>query len=161
MQRLRDRCAAGDQAAAAHRRHEQIELGYFDEQLECDRARARHDERIVVGLDEGEPTLRRQPCADVLAIVCIAVIHHDLGSVAARCLELRVRGVLRHHDRRARAEQARGERHRLRMIPRGVREHAPRSVVLVERHDLVVRTAELERTTSLETLRLHVHGCLC
>ena len=56
-----------------------------------------------------------------------------------------------------RAEQARGDRDRLRMVAGRVGEHAAPPQVLRQRRDLVVRAAKLERAAALEALGLQMH----
>ena len=155
-QRLRRGRAAGDEAAAADRHEQHVELGHVGEQLERDRSLAGHHERVVVRPHEREPALLREPGADLLAALRPAVVRHDVGAVAARRVELRGRRVLGHDDRRARAEERRGDRDGLRVVAGRVRENAAPQRVLVERRDLVERAAELEGAAALEALRLDV-----
>ena len=75
-----------------------VELRCVLEQLERGRPLAGHDQRVVVRLHELEPAFRREPCADLLAILAPAVVRHDLGAVAARRLELRLCDVHRIAD---------------------------------------------------------------
>ena len=155
-QRLRGGRAAGDQPAAADRHDEHVELRHVVEQLQRGRPLARHHERVVVRAHELEPALGGQPRADLLAALRPAVVPDDLGAVAPRRVDLRGRRVLRHEDRRGRAEQPRGDRHRLRVVAGRVRDDAAAPDGFRQRRDLVVRAAELERAAALEALRLDV-----
>ena len=63
MPGLRARAAtrhAGDQAAAADRHHQRVEIGHRIEHLERHRALAGDDRFVVVGMDEGQPFALRQ-----------------------------------------------------------------------------------------------------
>jgi hypothetical protein len=108
------------------------------------------------GFHELEPSLGRQPLADLLAALRPAVVRDDLGAVAARRVELRGRRVLGHDDRRVRAEEPRRDRDGLRVVAGRESQDAKSQRVLVEGRDLVERAAELEGAAALEALRLHV-----
>ena len=114
---------------------------------------AGHDQRVVVGRHELERRARaRARRASASRSPRVAVVGDDLGAVAARRLELRRRRVLRHQDRRVRAEQP---RRRARPPARGCPTRTRRTRRPVgQRRDLVVRAAELERAAALQVLRL-------
>ena len=67
------------------------------------------------------------------------------------------RRVMRHHDGRLAAMQLRGERHGLRMVARGERDDAIRTLRIGQRIHRVVATAELERAHALQVLGLAEH----
>ena len=93
-----------------------------------------------------------------LALLAQPVVEDDLGAVAARGLELRPRRVARHDDHRRGPEQARHQRHRLRVVARGVGDHAARQRLRRQPRDGVVGAAELERPHALQVLALEEHG---
>jgi hypothetical protein len=78
----------------------------------------RHDQRIVVGMDEGEVA----PCAlghrVGLGAVEVLALEDHLGAEALGLLDLHERRVPRHHDRRGNAEPRGVVRHPLRVVAR-------------------------------------------
>ena len=103
---LGDRRAAGDEPAAADGDDERVDEAGVLDQLERRRSLAGHDQRVVVRRHD----LRRLRSArelggDRFAVSGVAVVGDDVGAVATRGLDLVLRRVLGHQDRRVRAEQ--------------------------------------------------------
>jgi hypothetical protein len=79
---------------------------------------SRHHMVVVEGGHQYQPTVPRQTLADRDAIVLHPVIEHDVGTMAARILDLQTRGVGRHDDHSRSAYVARSASHGLRMVSR-------------------------------------------
>jgi hypothetical protein len=119
---------AADQAAAAHRDHEHVEVRHGLQHFQPHRALARDDGVIVVGVHEGQ-VLRCGELEGVGARLLQRVaMQHHLGTEAARALDLHAGGEARHHDHRAQAQALRVVGHTLRMVAGGHGHHAARAL---------------------------------
>ena len=89
------------------------------EQLERDRALPGHHQGIVERVHEHHAALGGEFVDELLAILAVALVLDDLGAVALGGGALERRRVGGHEDDRARAAQARRQRHRLGVVARG------------------------------------------
>src|SRR3954463_7835943 len=87
---------AGDEAAAADRDDDHVEVGHLVKQLEARGALARHDEWLVVGMHEREAAVAREVAGHPVAVVGVAIELEHLGAVALGRGALGWRRVLRH-----------------------------------------------------------------
>ena len=145
---------ARDEPAAAHRHQQDIERVDVCEQLERDRALARHHLWVVERVHEHHAALGGELVDKLLAVLAVALVLHHLGAVALGGSALERRGVVGHQDHGAGAAQPSGQRHRLRVVARGHGAHAPLELIRRQRGDGVVGAAELERAHALEGLAL-------
>jgi hypothetical protein len=76
------------------------------------------DGRMVIGWNDGRALALRQSLRDLLAVLEISVVCHDAAAVGSRGLNFGCRGIIGHDDGGADAEDARGQRNRLRMVSR-------------------------------------------
>ena len=143
-----------DVAAAAHADEQGVERAGFFDQLHRGRALAGDDVRVVVRRDQREAALFGQTLADRFAVFAVAVVDDDLAAVASGRRDLRRRRVVRHDDGRRQADQACGERDRLRMVARGESDDAGLALRRIEQGQRVVGATELERAHALEVLAL-------
>src|SRR5690606_33096324 len=148
---------AGDEAAAPDRHDHDVGVGRVLEDLEADRALARDDVRIVERMDEREAALAPQ-CLALLERLEDGAVEDDVGAVRAARLDLRARGVRRHHDRAGDALAARAVRERLRVVARGDGDEAAGTLLGGEAAQPVEDAADLERAGLLETLGLDGHA---
>ena len=157
LRRHRDR-DPGDESAAADAHDEQISVGEVIEHLERARSVARDHPVVVVRMEE------------IRAVTVLYLLHertetqhvrreHDLGAVAARRLDLRLRRGLRHRDGDLRADRAAGVCDRLGGVPGAHRHDAVRALLRGEAEDRVHRAAGLERARPLEVLGLEEGSC--
>jgi hemerythrin superfamily protein len=156
-QRARRQRRATEQAAAAERHQQHIQRTGFLEQLARRRALPCEHVGVVVRRDHRQTALRREPGRERFAVLRVAIEQHDLAAIAARGIDLGLRRVERHEDRRRNAEQARGQRDRLRMIARRECDHARCALRGRELRQRVEGAAELERAHSLQVLALEIH----
>jgi hypothetical protein len=81
LHRARRDGAACDQPAAADRDHQGIEVEDVLQHLERDGALPRDDQRIVIGVHEGEPALARDALGAHLRLRHAFAVEHDLGAM--------------------------------------------------------------------------------
>ena len=115
-QRRRGDRRAGQQSAAAAGHEEIVERADFFDQLARGRALAGDDVRVIVGRDQRQAALVREPAADRLAVLAVAIVEDDLAAVAFRGDALHGRRVGRHDDDARDVEHLPGERDRLRVV---------------------------------------------
>jgi hypothetical protein len=109
---------------------------------------------VVVGRDQHRVAFPPQALGHLFAFLAGRIVGDDPRAVALGGAALGGGGVLRHHDRRPCPEQAAGERRRLGVVARGVREDAARALLGREPGHGVVGAPELEGTRSLQVLAL-------
>ena len=153
-QRTQRQRGPAEQAAATQAHEHRVELADLLHQLQRRGALAGDDIRMVVGRDQRQAALARQPTADRLAIFGVAVVHHDLGAIAARCRHLGTRRIVRHHDGGRDAQLPRRQGDRLRMVAGREGDHAGAPLRLAELRQRIEGAAELEGTGTLEVLAL-------
>ena len=148
---------AGDQAAAADRDHQHVEIGDLLQHFERDRALAGDHARIVVGVNPGETALTCDRLGADLRVGDALAVEHDFGAMRLRRLDLHEWRRHRHHDG-GRNPQARG------MIGNGLGvvagrhgDHAAGALDVPERGELVERAALLERVGDLKVLVFDEH----
>ena len=83
---------AGDEAAAADRHEDRVEIALMLAQhLDRNRALARDHVRIVERMDEGEVALAREYRRVLVRLVVVIALEHDLGAEIHHRLHLDVR----------------------------------------------------------------------
>ena len=145
--------------AAAAAAHEHVGVGDAGGRrllgdLEADGALPRDHLRVVERLDQRHAALRRDPPANLLAALRLAVVQHHLGAVRLRVRNLERRRVLGHHDDRRDAERLRRARDALPVVAAAVRDDAARALGVGNRRDRAPRAADLERARALQALGL-------
>ena len=121
---------ARDQAAAADRHHQHVQIRRRRQHLERERALARDDQRIVVGMDEGQVALGRDLAREHRRVLDRIALEHDLGAELRGLLDLHERRQARHHDGRRNPEPRRVAGHALGMIAGRHGDHAARPLLL-------------------------------
>src|SRR5262249_43065948 len=145
---------AADESAARDGDDERVQVRHVLEELRRAGSGSRHDELVVERRNEDRIPFAPDLLRDVLAALCLAVVQDDLGTVAARRVDLGLRRVRRHDDGRADAEESRYESDGLAVVPGREGDDGLDVPLLGLRLDLVVRAAELERAAPLQVLRL-------
>lgn len=148
---------ARDQAAAAYRHGQDLEVGHVLEHLQRHRALAGHDVEVVEGVDEGQALRLAQPQGVGVGVVIGVAVDDDVGAVVAGVLDLHERRAARHDDggRHAQARGVIGQP--LRMVAgRGGDDAAP-ALVLGQQQQLVQRAALLIGGGELQVLELEPH----
>ena len=144
---------AGDQAAAADRHDDRLQIGQLADQLEAacggaecrDRTLERVDRVAALALDD--PLHRREQRVGV-------VDQHDLGALRLTARDAHRIGGLGHHDLGAYALAGGGPRDGERMIAGAHRRHAAPARLRIEPVDVQQRRARLEGARVLEQLEL-------
>jgi len=108
--------AAGNQAAAADRHHQHVEVGRIFQHLERDGALPSDDLRIVVRVDPDQIALGRDRLGAHLRFGDGLAVEDDGGAERFGRLDLHERGRHRHDDGRRNAEAAGMIGDRLRVI---------------------------------------------
>ena len=109
---------SGEQATTAETHEQCIERTDLLEQFHSRSALSGDDIGMVIWRDQCHAVLLREVAADLLAIIDIAVVEHDVAAVASGCGDLRGRRVVGHDDGRRHTEQPGRQRNGLRMISR-------------------------------------------
>jgi hypothetical protein len=156
LERARRRRDAGDQAAAADRHDEHVELGHRLEHLEPDGALAFDDQRVLVRMHEDEVVALRELARMRAGLVKGFALQHHARAVHLGVLDLGVGRSLRHHDDRRDAEARRMVSDRLRVVARAHGDDAALSFRVGQPQQLVQRAALLEGRRELQVLELEV-----
>ena len=144
LHRARGDGVARNQAAAADRDHQHIEIGSLLEHLERDGALPGNDARVVIRMDQREPALGLHAFAARLRLGHALAVEHHLGAMRAGRRHLHQRRRHRHHDGRRNLEPRRVIGHRLRVIAGRHGDDAAAALGVAERGELVERAAVLE-----------------
>jgi hypothetical protein len=145
---------ARDQATAADRHHQHVQIRGRLQHLEHQRALARDDQQIVIGVNESQIALGRDLVREHGSILDRIALEHDLGAKLGGLLDLHERSQARHHDGR-RDSQPRGVAgHALGVIAGRHGDHAAAPLVLAEARELDASAALLERRATLKRLEL-------
>ena len=153
-QRLgRDR-AATQEAAAAHRADDHVQVRHLRQKFGRDGGLAGHHHEVVVRVHEGRSGALDQLARGALARRQRGRAVADLAAVAAHRGTLGFRGVVGHHDVGADAAQARRACQRGGMVARGMRRYAAARLVLAQRKHRVGGATCLEGAALLEGLAL-------
>ncbi len=111
---------------------------------------------ITSALSKGLISARPRSCAMVAPIASRsslrAVVQHHLGPIGAGVGDLHLGRVRRHDDHAGQTMAARGQRHPLRVVARGIRDHA--FGIRRQRRDCRPAAAKLEAAGPLQTFRL-------
>ena len=130
----------------------EVERADVVQQFERGGALAGDDVRMIVGRNQSQPAVLREPSPDGLAILAIAIVENDLTTVRCGSHSLDFRRIRRHHDHAWDVEQLAGERNRLRMVARRKGHNAAATFVGIQSGERVVGSPELEGTGTLEVL---------
>ena len=122
-------CNPSNQAAAADRHHNRLQLRNLFQQLQPNRALSRHHHRIVEGMNKRHPLGLAQPCRLLTGLVVVRAIQQHLCAEATRRRHLHQWSSQRHHDQRPNPSLRRVIRNPLRMIA-CTRRHHPASRLL-------------------------------
>ncbi len=142
----------GEETAAAHRRHHDVELGHVLEELERRRALSGDDVGMVVGRDQRAAGACQHLRRGRLPRRLVRLALDDVAAVLIHRAPLHGVGVPRHDDVRRDAAHARRQRQRLGVVARAVGHDARRRHLVGELEQRVGRAAELERTDLLQVL---------
>jgi hypothetical protein len=96
LERLRRGRDARDQAAAAHRHHDQVEVGHRGEHLQPDGALSGDDQRVLVRMHEHEVAARGELARVSSGLEQVLALEHHGRTVHLRVLDLgigRARGM--------------------------------------------------------------------
>lgn len=119
-----DEGRARQQSAAAAGDQQQVEFADLVDQFQRRGALAGDDGGVVVRWDQRQAALLGQSATDVLTRLMLGVVFDHLSAVVSRRRLLYGGRVGGHHDRPRDAEEPTREGDGLRVIPRGVRDHA-------------------------------------
>ncbi len=144
------------QAPAADRDQDGPGLRALLDDLQAEGPLARHDVGVVERVDEDASGPRRDAQRLVERVLDRRAVQHHRRAVTAGRLHLRQRCPLRHHHGGGGAQQARGERHALRVVARARRHHAAGPLGSRQPGDPHIGPAYLERPGALQVLALEV-----
>ena len=156
LQALDGKGHAGDEAAAAHRHDDGIDVGQLVQNFQTDGALPRDDLLIVVGVDEGHAGLLLQLHGLVVGVVVGAGYEADLCAEAFGVLHFHDGGTVRHTDDALDAPAGGGQRHALRVVAGRTGDDAFLALLLGELADLIISAAHLEAAGGLQVLGLQV-----
>ena len=120
------------------------------EDFEADGALAGDDHRIIEARHHSGAGLLRDFRGDFLAAVVAPVVEDDFRALAARAVDLHLRGVGRHHDHRGDLEAPGGDRHSARMIARRESDDAALPLFLAELQQAIGCAPQLECAAGLQ-----------
>ena len=126
LQRLGGGGDAGNQAAAADRDHQRVEVGRILQHFQRDGPRPGHHRDIVERMDEDIAVVRFQLPRMGIGIVEPLAMQHDMGAMAFGLGDFDHRRRHRHDDRHRNAEPAAMIGDRLGMVAGRGRDHAAR-----------------------------------
>ena len=142
---------------AADGHHDRLQLGKVRQQLQADRALAGNDQRIVIGMHEGQPLARRHVAGIDGGSVDALPMDQYPGAEACGSLDLGEGCALGHHDGRGNAKALSMMGHALGVIARRHGDNAGRLCLGIEARQLVVGATVLERARVLQVLKLQDH----
>ena len=152
LDRFRRNGDAADQAAAADRDDQRVELRHRLEHLQPDRALPRNDQRIVVGMDEDHAAGFAVTSRERSRLLQRRAGNDHLGAVMPGVLDLHHRRAHRHHDGGGNAEPLGVIGDALRVVARRHGDDAARTLLRRQRREPVQRATLLERGRELEVL---------
>ena len=146
-----------DQAAAARGDKDHVHKRQVAQDLERDRALARHDVLIVERMDEFRAGLLADLARPRVGFVVDVAREHDFRAVALGRGDLGDRRGARHDDGGLDAHRACCESNALRVVARRGGNDRVQAALGVALHDLVIRAAHLERTGFLLVFVLQIN----
>ena len=147
---------AGDQAAAAHRHDDRIQIRQLVQNLQTDGALACNDLLVIVGVDEGHAGLFLQLHGLVVGVIVGAGHKADLCTQVLGIFHLHDGGTVRHANDALDATAGGGQRHTLRMVAGRAGNDALGAFFGRKLADLIVSTAHLEAAGGLQILGFQV-----
>ncbi len=145
---------ARDEAAAADRHDDGLDVGEILQDLEPDRSLPRDRQRIVERVHERPSGLLEQDVQPLERLARIGRLEIDRGTVATRRRDLRLAGAAPHDDQRVEAFLRCSPRNRLRVVTGRDRDDALGLLVVRQRRELRQHPARLERAGALQELGL-------
>jgi hypothetical protein len=148
---------AADQAAAADRHRQDLQVGGVFQHLQGDRALARHDVVVVERVDEGQALFFAQlQRVGVGVVIGLALDDHRRAEIAG-VLHLHERRGLGHDDGHGHAQASAVISQALGMVAGAGGDDALGLLGVAEQHQLVERAALLVGGRELQVLELHPH----
>ena len=145
---------AGEQAAAAHRDDDGIEIWHLLDDFQSQRALTGDDGGIVVAVDVGQPAFFADAVRVRLRFGEIFSVQDDGRAELLAVADLDERRVFRHHDRRGNAKQLALIGEGLGVIAGGGRDDAALLLFRRQLRQGVARAAFLEAAGALQVLEL-------
>ena len=145
---------AGEQAAAADRHDQRVDLGALAQHFERDRSAAGDDGRIVVGMDHGGAVDDGERLCVQGRLGVRRTFEDDRRAELAGAADLDLRCGARHHDGRGDVEPSRVIGQALRVISGRRGDHAAGFLLVGQLQQRVERAALLERTGDLQLFEL-------
>jgi hypothetical protein len=120
---------------------------------------------MVKGRDQRHTPLSRDLPADGVTVLRVAVVQNHLTTcltflIAPGGCQFGDRCIMRHHDHARHTEHARRQSDGLRMIARGIRNHAGSSLQIAQFGQGIETASELKSSHALKVLTLHKNLCL-
>ena len=129
--------------------------------LDAQRSLARDHRLIIKRMNEGKAILLAAAYGFLARLVVIRAGQNDFRAIAARRGHFHQRRRQRHADLRLDTALGRVIGHRLRVISRRSRDHAPPPLFLREQENLVQRAALLERARHLQIFEFQENRVSC
>ena len=145
------------EAAAADGDEDGAQVGHFFEYLDAQRALARDDVGVIERRDHREAAFFLVGASTRIGVIEGCAEQFRLCAQGTHGVELGVRRGFGHHDQGPDAQLLGREGHALGMVPRARGDDAPLKLRGVEFLQRIQGAAHLERTRSLEILRLEIH----
>ena len=128
--------------------------------FETHRALPRDHDGILKGRNEVGFQLFAEVASYGTAILCIAIIEHDLSAAVAGARDFHFGRIRRHHDHGVDTAKPSGLGDALGMIARRAGHDAPRERRAVNSRNAIIGSAELETSRSLQQFGLAKNPCL-
>ena len=153
-QRLGHRGHAGNQTAAANGDDQCVEVRHLLQHLQRDRALARHNVFVIVGMDKGQAALVRE-CKCVGAGLFQRVpVQNDFSAKATGALHFDAWREARHHDDGVQAQTLRVVGHTLGMVARAHGDHTLCRLFGRQQSEFVAGAPLFEGGRELQVLKL-------
>ena len=149
---------ARDQPAAADGNDQHVEIGDGVQHLQRYRSLTGNDQRIVVGMDEGEAVAVGDAMGKGFGVAQRVAMKKDAGAIGLGPLHLREGGLGRHDDGRRYAETGGVISDTLGVIAGGHGDDALCRFSRRKAFQLVERAALLERTGVMQAFQLEVNA---
>jgi hypothetical protein len=145
---------AADEAAAAHRRDQHLEIRARRQHLERNGALPGDDAIVVVGMNEGKPLLGRELVGKGAGLGQSLAVEDDVGAEMLGMADFDEGGALGHHDGGRNVQAPGVVGHSLGMVPGRHGDDAAPPLLVRQALQLVKGAAVLERAGELQVLEL-------